>query len=775
MANGDIIACSVNSDGFTIDITFEGMSSGGTHDLGFGADNDPTQAKITLSLTSEGFDSSGTLTTVSRSLYGVPCLEPNLGAMRKAYPDDADPEETVSGSDLIVRYALSDFIYDDDTSITINCDSALYNDGSIDNNSISDFAVTNNSTLDYPKVIGKWAIADRQTIVGTDLHLEFVAFHRFAQNRSPVAAVKFTITDEHSNSVSNTITDLTISDDSPLTSIQLYQSDIDVSSLTDLDNITIQAQIYPHVGDNDSILNTNDGSYSFPTPLYTNLQFRLDKTGAHGHTCVTSGGNDGTGQVYSSQSAAESGNAFATLAAALTALQTYNNSNVSHNDAGGGTIYIDDATYTLNSTNGGTLTEWVTITKMSTASKGTAIFQAAANNASIPTFLKLNGITFSGGTFFNGNNNSYLWVDDCAVNTTGLLTIYRCAYCVATNNTGLFARAFDVFSTNTTQWALIRGNNLTGRHDSFGYCVLGNYNVYIREQDSLTNVLNDGGIFAYNINYSPDTSIQIVLADTYNFTHGFAVVQNILERAGSQAQAMVLISADTTTTTTNHIILWNNTIAGARSNVGYNDIAAGGPYNQVNWSERCNIFSNWNNKDDTFNDNADAYGSWPVGYHVGAKYNLFRTSATDEWFGEFYGVNSKKGTTATPLSPDYVDDESADGGNTGSGDYKLNETSPAYDIALDNVLRYDIEGTLRSDSGSIGSYEMIPFVPPSGTDLKSIVFSSKNSNFIGNDVYKFEDISNLISVGNNHYNSLVVKNKVLIDYKNKIGNDILNN
>ena len=114
--------------------------------------------------------------------------------------------------------------------------------------------------------------------------------------------------------------------------------------------------------------------------------------------------------------------------------------------------------------------------------------------------------------------------------------------------------------------------------------------------------------------------------------HEIALVQNIFERITSATEPLCLISADGTTTSTNNILLWNNAFAGARQNLGYNDTGTGGPYPQTNWSVVGNIFSNYNNKDDVFGSNPDATGSWPVGYHVGARGNHYRTSASEVWF-----------------------------------------------------------------------------------------------------------------------------------------------
>ncbi|MFW9871902.1 MAG: hypothetical protein ACFFG0_02290 [Candidatus Thorarchaeota archaeon] len=705
MATGDIIGASIGTDGYTISITYEGMSSSGTHDLGLGSDNNPSTANIVLSLTSEGYDNTGTLGTTSRTIYGVPCTYPNLGAMRKADPNDASPDETVSGSDLIVRYALSEFIHNDDTAITVDVAAATYNDGSNDNNVATDYSVTNNSTLDYPRVIGNWAVSQNQLIIGTTVHLEFVAFHKYVTSGNPIACIKFTIEDASTNSVNTTVTSMSISSDSPLGKICTYEADINVSTLNDNEILTATAIAYPWVGDADSILDTSDAVNSMPTPLYTDLTMRLDKGGDHGYTVVDpTNGNDGTGTVYSSQSAAEAGSAFLTHAAALTALQTYNNTYAGHNDAGGGTLLLTEDTHSINTGNGGTMDTWVILKPISTATKANVLVQASTTNASMPSKMKLDGVTIQGTGWWYATASKYGWFYDCNVTATGTLILYDFAYGVAQNCTGAFPYQFKQFSTSKSNWAILRGNNVSSFHESKGWTILGNNNVGVSQRGNTGIPLNDNGVYAYNTTDDAVTSTMISLASSEDYTHGFAIVQNLLVRYGSQTEPMMLLSGDGTTTSTNNFFICNNTIAGARVNFGYNDTATGGPYPQTNWTIKNNIFSNWNNKDDTFQNNSSATGSWPVGYKVGGSGNHFRTTAADEWLGEFKGLYMKAGTGTTPLEPGYVDDQSADGGDTSGGDYHLSSSSPSLGLCHEQILPFDLDGRARVSIDNPGAW-----------------------------------------------------------------------
>jgi len=75
MATGTIKNLSIDSSGWILNVTVEGVSTGGTYAFGLGTNNDPSTSKIALTLTSEGY-SNGSLGTKSRTVYGVPCNFP---------------------------------------------------------------------------------------------------------------------------------------------------------------------------------------------------------------------------------------------------------------------------------------------------------------------------------------------------------------------------------------------------------------------------------------------------------------------------------------------------------------------------------------------------------------------------------------------------------------------------------------------------------------------------------------------------------------------------
>jgi len=180
MATIGITSVTIRSDGWSADVILTGQSGQAgniVYDYGLGANNDPTNAKVVFTVTSEGYDATGAFTTIERTVRGTITV-------RQPYPNEASLDEADSGGNLSFRMALSEPIYDDDKdggagtsgtnpTVTIAADWATNGaDATILN---TDFAVTNSSTLDYPRVLGNWAWPG-QSVVGSSLDLEFINY-----------------------------------------------------------------------------------------------------------------------------------------------------------------------------------------------------------------------------------------------------------------------------------------------------------------------------------------------------------------------------------------------------------------------------------------------------------------------------------------------------------------------------------------------------------------------------------------------------------------------
>lgn len=725
MAQYDIKTIAVRSDGFSIDMVFTMMSAGGVHNLGIGANGSIDNAKIKLYVTRAGFDNSGNPENKSITIYGR--ADKNLGAMRKVYPNQTSADETIAWDDLIVRYALSDKIYSGDI-ITADILTGLYTVSGNSNNSAIGINVYNNSVENIPRVVVNTCYPYQKYIARSNFDVEIQAYHKslIIGNGNLLACVKLIVTDEHSHTLTYTITTPTVSTMADYNKITVYKQTVDVSTLTSGDLLQINYIVYPHWG---IAIDSNDGANFFPTAHYANLSVRLYKNNEYGFAKVdATNGNDGTGVVYSSQSNAESGSAYQTIAGALTALQSYHNSNFSRNNAGGGYLLLTEDTHTLNTANGGTMTEWVTLTKVSTANRNNVIVQADANNADFPNYCHLDNIKFEHDKFYAGYGVRCFTFTNCIFNTTSGFNIfvYEINYMSVLHCTGTITGGFQQFSTYPVNTHIIRGNNFDNDVQCKCGIITGNNNVSIIERSNSGLASLDGGIISYNTNYATtNTSQKLSIGMSYDdYEHGVAIINNIFERSGSQVEPLVYIAGDGSTKATNNIIFINNVVAGARLNWSYNDTPREAPTYHKNWLVAGNMLSNANNKDDTFSEDADCIGGWEIGYQVGFYNNIFRTTATAEWAGEGIGINSIVNIdTDNPLDMDYVADNSADGANTGGGDYKTNSITPI--LHTNKIMPYDIEGTVRRDNGAIGAYEF----PLSG--ITSLINGFLDSQFIG--------------------------------------------
>jgi hypothetical protein len=726
-ATGDITAVRIAGDtthnGWTAEIDIAGLATGGSYNLGMGPNSDPTNAKITFTVSSPGFDTTGAAATTTRTIYATKYV-------RLPYPSNASVDESTSGGTLTIKVALSDFIYAADTSITANISSGVYTKTSVPNNASSSVSVVNNSTLQYPKSVGRWAWPGYERVTG-DFLVEAVAFNRFAKNGKPLAAMVFTANDQHGHTVTQTVTDMTVSTRSgDANSVQVYAATIPVSTLTQSDIIEVNFKAYPWVGTSSAILNsaTTSNGYAQPNERLGPIYEINDKSGTYGYAYayVNPRGSDTTGTVYSTQSAAEAGSAFLTIKKASDAIQTYNNSNYSRNEAGGGTILLGAGTTTypgLSTVDVGTMNTWLTITRTSTTSKSAVILDTDGNNrTSRITRLKITGITIkssSASTIITGRTaTDALWLHDNIIDRTGTgIVAFSTAAAYATQNSIVNhdATGFSPFSTTHSGWALIRGNTNTAATAIKGdvYALLGNSGVtplFKENANSSGQAASDNSVFAYNSLYgitSAPNSFSMTSTST-----GLAVIGNVMEKT-TTTELLFCVSCDLSSATTSNVMIWHNTFAGERGNFGYNE--DGTAYlGRYNWSQKFNVFEEWNTKTDDFVGggaaNGNRTGNWPIVYNVGSFSNI---SKQENFRGEFDGLSAVYGPTTGTLDIGFTSDKSYVGTAAGNGTYTLLATSTAIDFATTTsnaqaVLPYDFLGNARYGIPDPGAYEYQP-------------------------------------------------------------------
>ncbi len=758
-ATGDITGVRITSDGWYAELDIEGFSTGGIPDYGFvedsfasTTDNDPSGAKVVFTVTSQGYNSSGVLGTITRTVYGTK-------SVRKAFPtnttsDRSVLDESVSGGTLTIKVALSEYIYADDesgagksgTDVTVSIPATFYRDSGSGgtnnyNNVATNYTVTNNSTLNYPKVIGRWAWPGYERVTA-DFLVEATAFHKFSQNGKPVAAVAFSASDQSGHTSRSTTTDMTLTtrtgDTNP---VLVYAATMDIDVLNQAEVIDTNFIAYPWVGDETSILNSSVGGdgYAQPDERLGTLSLLNDKAGTYGigYAYVNrSTGNDATGSVYSSQVLAEAGNPYLTIGAAGAALKTYHNSNgvPTRNSAGGGIILLAEGNHPFpgtvpSSDLGTTMDTWLIVKPASTATKANTKISSGSGSAIKATRLKIEGITVSpsvssGGGLSGRTAGDVMWLHNNTINATTSSPIFSWRTLYGTQNSiTSFATGFSSYAAGQrAPWALVRGNTSSSNITAQFYNILGNKGVtganFIETGD--VEVVTGGmasstnAIFAFNTLYNMSTA---VVWSSISTTTGIAIIQNLFERVAGDAQGTMDISAgnDNGATTTN-FILWHNTLTGGRQQFAYNS-SGSVRIPKLNYSTKFNIFLDQGIKTDTFTgagggDGART-GNWPIVYGVGT---VGDRSLKNSFGGDFNGLFSGRqfSTGAAFYLPGFKSDLSQETGlNTGNGDYTLASTSLVIDTATTtssfyHVLPYDLLGNPRYGGPDSGAYEYQP-------------------------------------------------------------------
>jgi hypothetical protein len=581
--------------------------------------------------------------------------------------------------------------------VTAQIAAGVYTQGSSSLAASAGTPVSNQSTLTHPQVIGHWAWPAFEQ-VQADFLLEAVCFHRSAQNAKPVAAVVFTVTDQHSNTVTQTVTDMTVStrggDANP---VLVYAATIPISSFTQGDVLNCNFKAYPWVGDSGATVDSNNGITPPDERLCPHLLL-CDKSATYGGAFAVIDATNGHAStastwVAATQAAAEAAyvsstaNSYATIGDALVALKAFNNATYGRNNPGGATMLLSGShSWPGNGpVDQGAQDTWTTITRLSTVSRATAQLNAGSNNPLSCRRTKLYDVTVSGssvGQIHGTLTTDVLWIDNCDINNTSASSIYQWALTYGTRcSITQLGSGWSAFSTSKSPPGLVRGNTYLTTTDrgvkTDVYCVIGNAGVYPNfvgvGNNAGSQQISDGAIWAFNTSLRQDGTIIDTIA-AQQWSQGFALVQSIFEKK-TTVSVLGAIIADGCSATSSNVILWHNVFAGDRTNCGYNDTGPTG-YLHKCWSQRGNIHDLWNNKDDQWTGGSggdgNRTGSWPVGYNVGSHSNHRRASNGDGVGlpGEFTGLWTINGGTWAFVG-DASNDAGGGGSGLGGGDYHL--------------------------------------------------------------------------------------------------------
>lgn len=232
----------VQPDGRTATFTASGMD----HSLITGFESGKT---LTVEVTTEGY-TSGVLGTSTRTI-------------KCKFNSVAD-----SGADAIVTVGLADPVHDDDVSATFDASEGLLDDGTISSLAVVDGAVTQSSTLDYPRsVVRIVGVLQNDVPLGYKDPLDtgdFVVEVMAICGKDPIDSVDITVTD----GVSPQTTNVTAWSLSPYTGTTDHQQSVPVLSATFAasdfadGDLTITATAYPGRGDADSVKTDTETVYN---------------------------------------------------------------------------------------------------------------------------------------------------------------------------------------------------------------------------------------------------------------------------------------------------------------------------------------------------------------------------------------------------------------------------------------------------------------------------------------------------------------------------------
>lgn len=678
---GTPTALTVLSNGWQAQVTLATTTCGGSL-ASYSLTPDATP-KVSLTVTSPGYNTSGTLGTINRTVIGTVPL-------RQPYNNGTLPTETQSGANCVVTTTLSDFVNPSDTA-TASLLSGAYT-GSL---SASGLSVTNSSTSAYQPPVCNWVTPPYQVISSSaNFTVEAVCFDARPLNQSQIASIKFSESDGTHTYTCLTSSMAELTDvDANGPKIYGYKCTFTSGTFTSLTAgvVTRDAIAYPWVG-NPLTFSAGQDGVSIPASTITSNLHAVndvyDTTGkyAPAYAWVCFAGNTGctagaTGTCATiacvSASATDPGLAatanYPDVSTALTECQAWNASNRSHTDMADCLVNIR----AVNGFNGwGTanirtgLTAGPTWAKVEAApgqSNTTVVDTPQASPcdsnlacADIPDKFWMENIGFTqadtafaqhNGLFSGGDAAATISADQvcnkCAFTTTasGYPSVFQVSlirWVNSTFNTATNGAVPPYTSYGATVYAdTFIGNSITsaagGRAPIWDHLLLGNYmqGMEITYPTSATDCSpTTGPIVAFNKDMdSADPFEADFNPNTACFPNAnFFSVQNVYEAIGSSFTGFNFLGDSNETVFVNGVQQYDS-VYGNRENVCYNE--GTGP-SGVNASTAKSVQIMWSLFDTTagspygLNKKSDYYstgsasriGNWPCRFGVGSPGNV---------------------------------------------------------------------------------------------------------------------------------------------------------
>lgn len=624
----------------------------------------------------QGFTAAGAATTHAETLY-------TTKRVRQPYPNHASlTTDTV---------AMSDVVYSTDT--------------------IS--GVTNNSTETSPKAVANWAMIDRR-VVGDSVDLEVVAFHR-----NGVACVEFRATDG-TTTVTSVVSTVTISnktgDQFP---VLVYAATLDISTLADNANITVNAKVFPRIGAAASVQDSADNAslFDFCPRTFTR------KTAADYIVYVASGGNDTTGAVSQTDATAAASPCL-TLHGAINRARTVLGTGAGALDGLRVRLTAGTWSFTASPTANTTNAE-IVIEPATGQSKATVAFNfgAGAFHAN-STYVRFRDLAIARlGVYPIHNKGSggcviedFTWDNNADTNAT----VAGTGGCLLSFINGTLSEiAGSNVNAGVTQIIrMIRGVTATANGTSVNIgleqrCLIGSSFKGFLGNNGAARAINNC-VIAFNRYQGGSLGTGMVDFDAPTVLTNIAIVQNIFEFTSTASAAALALSHDNKVGSTRHLILWHNTLAGVdgygRGNILYDETTGTARTHKVH-SFVGNIHDQINTKHDVFKLDGTRVGGWSYLYGVGCRgeFSRYRDAGTGSFKQDYPGLGASIGTSNTspgndPLFTSPAHTTAGPVAGAGGGTYTLQAGSPADNLVTDSPVPFDLAGNARSGTVAAGAY-----------------------------------------------------------------------
>lgn len=727
MATGEIIQARTNADGWQLIPEIEGLSTSATYNLGSGAgvalatDADwSAVAAVQLYVESPGYTITGASTTVGRTIYGTKMV-------RKPYPDEATLDEVVNANTrLECKVALDDYLYDGETGVVATVAAAFAAQGGNDSLEYSGGAVTNSSTLTYPRVIMRSITVPYQRVTGT-WDVEFVCDHLYARAGKPVACVKVTASDtDDGGAYTETVTATYVRKQFAGSGLYcgVYRATFDAADFGQGKKIKVTAKAFPWVGDSTACIDSATaeagivGDGTAPSELLSPLWFFCDKDNALALYASVDGVGGGSPAVASTAAAARLA-PYDTLANALTALKADNSRGFATLDAC--YVLMQDGNYTGPGTfTGSNARCWCTVMAdiANGATQAGVVFNSAAN-AAHNVWQHFVDVTFtaSNAGLFRGHANGLLWLDSCTIDHSSTSTVYTWGACYATDNTiiNMSSAGLTHSGTYRNPWVVVAGNVCSEQISAHHYCIVGNKRVRpspLVDGNAAGYAVSDNAICCNNEDtYAASSWADGVIGYSLTIAHGISISGNVLAKITDNSSALLQVAADNSALAVRQALVRLNSLAGGtssggggRANLFYNDTADQAPARILCDCSFC-AFSNVNNKSDTFTTaNGTRVGNWPAVFGVRMR-GVAAQSALFDF--EYDGRNSNMAAAF-----DWADDNSLTGSNDGGGNYATTGDTASRIPSGEAPAGWDLYGNEISDTGTGYAGAVQPPVPP---------------------------------------------------------------